>query len=187
MYRLIPWSEHMDLTKFYNKAKNKGFENNSSRQLLIDSFNNEAEKQVWILYYNNDPVGSVASHSFDIMGKNCYRICARTCVLTDELPITSLRTLKGITTHQNFTAQFFIPQCIKWAPKNANLYITSNESKIGSQKLVHEIFCPALEKINILTYCGTKEYRGMTQSIWKLNIDNFYKDLEKYKRWSLDV
>jgi hypothetical protein len=187
MYKLIPWSENLNLTEFYNKASLKGFENNSSQRLLVDSFNNEAKKQVWILYYNNNPVGSVAAHSFDLMGENCFRICARTCVFTDELPISSLRTLTGITTHQNFTAQFFIPQCIDWAPDDANLFITSNQSKIGSQRLVHEIFCPALEKTGILTYCGEKEYRSINQSIWKLNVDNFYEDLKKYKRWQLDV
>ena len=188
MYKLIPWSTDLDLADFYNKAKVKGFENNSSQQLLVDSFNNEAEKQVWILYYNDNPVGSVAAHSFDLMGSNCYRICARTCVFTDELPITHLRTVrKTIQQHQNITAQFFIPKCIDWAPDDANLYITSNESKTGSQRLVHEIFCPALEKTGILKYCGNKEYRGMNQSIWKLNVDNFYEDLKKYKRWSFDV
>lgn len=187
MYRLIPWSESMDLTEFYSKANASGFKNNSSQRLLVDSLNNETEKQVWILYYNNTPVGSVAAHSFDLMGKNCYRICARTCVFTDQLPFTSLRTLTGITTHQNFTAQFFIPQCIDWAPDDANLYITSNELETGSQRLVHKIFCPALEKTGILTFCGNKEYRGVIQSIWQLHVDNFLEDLAKYKRWSLNV
>lgn len=187
MYKLIPWSENLELTEFYKKAKDKNFKNNSSRQLLVDSFNNERVKQIWILYYNNNPVGSVAAHSFDIMGKDSYRICARTCVFTDNLPITSLRTLKGITTHQNITSQFFIPQCIKWAPQFANLYITSNDSKTGSQRLVHKIFCPALEKNGILTFCEHKEYRGLVQSIWLLNTDAFLKDLKKFKRWAVDV
>jgi hypothetical protein len=187
MYKLIPWSDDLNLAEFYDKAKNKGFDNNSSQKMLVDSFSNEFEKEIWIFYYNDKPVGSVAAHSFDVLGSKSYRICARTCLFTDELPITSLRTLTGITTHQNIVAQFFIPKCIEWAPHNADLYITSNESKTGSQRLVHKIFCPALEKKGILTYQKNIDYRGINQSVWKLNTEKFIEDLKRYKRWLLDV
>ena len=77
MYKIIPWSEDLDLTDFYRYCKDKGFINNASQKALIDCFRNEREWQVWILYYNDVAVGSVAAHSID----EGYRICARTCVL----------------------------------------------------------------------------------------------------------
>ena len=85
MYKIVPWSKDLDLTEFYQQAESRGFKNNSSQQALVDCFNNEKEKQVWILYFNNQPVGSVAAHSFDdVMGPDSYRIAARTCVFTDN-------------------------------------------------------------------------------------------------------
>jgi hypothetical protein len=187
MYRIIPWSIDLDLTEFYSTALQKGYVNNSSQRALINCFDKEKEKAVWILYYKDKPVGSVAAHSLDLFGENSYRICARTCVFTDQLPLNSLRTLKGITQHQNFTAQFFIPTCVEWAGKDKNLYISSNQSSEASQRLVHTVFCPALEKTGNLIYSGDYFYRGHTQSFWKLNVEKFYHDLEKYGKWEVNV
>jgi hypothetical protein len=187
MYKIIPWSPDLNLEEFYKTAESKGFLNNSNQKMLVDCFQKEREKQVWILYYNDLAVGSVAAHSLDLFGENSYRICARTCVFTDQLPLNSLRTLKGITQHQNFTAQFFIPTCVEWAGKDKNLYISSNQSSEASQRLVHTVFCPALEKTRNLIYSGDYFYRGHTQSFWKLDVKNFYTDLENYGRWQINV
>ena len=81
MYKIVPWSEELDLTKFYTIANAKGFSNNASQKMLVDSLAKEKEWNVWILYYNDNAVGSVAAHSFPEMGDNAYRIAARTCQL----------------------------------------------------------------------------------------------------------
>lgn len=187
MYRLIPWSKAIDLEVFYRRALAKGYTNNASQKMLVDCFENEISKQVWILYYNDSPVGSVAAHSLDIGEKNSFRIAARTCVFTDDLPINNLRTKNGILNHQNVTAQFFIPACIEWAGKENNLYITSNDSPEGSQKLVHRIFCPLLAEKGILKFSGEKFYRGHMQSFWKLDVEEFYQDLNRNKRWQMNT
>lgn len=187
MYRIVPWSESLDLTEFYNKAQSKGYINNASRSMLVDCFKNEKLKQVWILFYNDSPVGSVAAHSLDIYENNSFRIAARTCVFTDELPFDHLRTKNGILNHQNVTAQFFIPVCIEWAGKENNLYITSNNSPEGSQRLVHKIFCPLLAEKGLLKFSGEKFYRGHNQFFWKLDVEQFYRDLDRNKRWQMNI
>jgi len=183
MYKIIPWSNDIDLTDFYNTAASKGFINNASQKMLVDCFNNEREKQVWILYYNDRAVGSVAAHSFDEMGPNSYRIAARTCVFTDQLPLNTLRTSNQIVTHQHATSQFLIPACIEWAPKGSSLYITSNENDAGTQRLVHRIFGPAMEKSGQMKRVKDLFYRGTMQTVWQLFPDKFYEELGKYPRW----
>lgn len=184
MYKIVPWSPDLDLTEFYATAAAKGFENNSSQQRMIDCFNNEREHQVWILYYNDVAVGSVAAHSFDkIMGENSYRIATRTCVFTDMLPTDTLRTKNQIITHQHVTAQFLIPACIDWCPPDAKLYITSNENDAGTQRLVHRIFGPAMEESGQMKRIKEIEYRGTMQTIWQVFPDKFYAELEKHPRW----
>jgi hypothetical protein len=184
MYKIIPWNKDLNLNEFYENALLRGFENNSSQKMLIDCFNNEREKQIWILYYNNKAVGSVAAHSFDnIMGPNSYRIAARTCVFTNLLPTNSLRTKNQIVTHQHVTSQFLIPVCIEWAPKGSNLYITSNENDSGTQRLVHRIFGPAMEKSGQMARIKEIYYRGTNQTVWQFFPDKFYEELNKYKRW----
>jgi hypothetical protein len=183
MYKIIPWSRDLDLTEFYSFAKSKGFENNASQKMLIDSLAKEREWCVWILYYNDQAVGSVAAHSFPEMGEQCYRIAARTCVFTDLLPLNSLRTVNQIITHQHATSQFLIPACIEWAGQDKNLYITTNENDVGTQKLVHRIFAPAMVKNGQMEKIKDMNYRGSTQTIWKLNPIRFYEELNKYPRW----
>jgi hypothetical protein len=183
MYKIVPWTAELDLTEFYKNASARGFENNSSQRMLVDCFKNEREKQIWILYYKNVAVGSVAAHSFDEMGPNSFRIAARTCVFSDMLPIRSLRTKNQIVTHQHVTSQFLIPACIEWVPKGSDLYITSNENQVGTQRLVHNIFAPAMEKTGQMARIKDIFYRGTMQTVWQLFPDRFLSELEKYPRW----
>ena len=183
MYKIVPWSNEIDLTEFYTIANSKGFSNNASQKMLVDSLAKEKEWNVWILYYNDNAVGSVAAHSFPEMGDNAYRIAARTCIFTDMIPTSSLRTRNQIVTHQHVTSQFLIPVCIEWAPKGSRLFITSNESSIGTQRLVHRIFGPAMEATGQMKRIAQMLYRGTEQTVWQLYPDKFLEELAKYKRW----
>ncbi len=183
MYKIIPWSEELDLSEFYNAAEEKGFVNNASQKMLVDSLAKEKEWCVWILYYNNKAVGSVGAHSFPEMGDHAYRIAARTCVFTDMLPTNTLRTKNQIVTHQHVTSQFLIPACIEWAPQNSKLYITSNENEVGTQRLVHRIFGPAMESTGQMKRVKNLFYRGSEQTVWELFPDRFYEELNKHPRW----
>lgn len=186
MYNLVQWSENLDLAEFYESAKARGFENNSSQRSMIDCFRNEREWNVWILYYNNMSVGSVAAHSFDdVMGENSYRIAARTCVFTDKLPINNLRTKNQIITHQHVTSQFLIPACINWVPLESRIFITSNENEAGTQRLVHKIFCPAMESEGVMKKIKDVFYRETYQTVWEFFPKKFCEKLEKYRRWKI--
>jgi hypothetical protein len=173
MYKIIPWTPELDLTDFYRYCESKGFINNASQKAMIDCFGNECEWCVWILYYNDVAVGSVAAHSID----EGYRICARTCVLSELLPLNTLRTRNQIVTHQHVTAQHLMPACIKWVGDKADMYITSHPSEVGTQRLVHTVWGPSLEKTGVLTRSFEKDYRGHTQTFWKLNADVFLEQL----------
>lgn len=183
MFEIKKWSADLDLTDFYNTANAKGFLNNSSQQMLVDSLAKEKEWCVWILYYNDKAVGSVAAHSFPEIGDTAYRIAARTCVFSDMLPMNTLRTRNQIITHQHVTSQFLIPVCIEWAAKGSRLYITSNESNVGTQRLVHRIFAPAMEASGQMKKVKKMMYRGTEQYVWELFPDKFIEELERNVRW----
>ena len=176
MYKIVPWSESLDLTEFYNTAKTKGFINNASQQMLVDSLAKEKSWCVWILYYNDKAVGSVGAHSFPEMGPDAYRIAVRTCVFTDMLPMNTLRTRNQIVTHQHVTSQFLIPACIEWCPPWADMYITSNENSSGTQRLVHRIFGPAMESTGQMKRVKDVVYRGTNQTVWQLFPSKFYEE-----------
>jgi hypothetical protein len=187
MFEVRKWSPELDLTEFYATAKSKGFVNNASQKMLVDSLAKEKEWCVWILYYNNEAIGSVGAHSFPEMGPDAYRIAVRTCVFTDMIPgsySTGLRTINVITQHQNPTAQFLIPACIEWTPPWADLYITSNESSVGTQRRVHRTFGPALEKLAQMKSIKEIDYRGTKQTVWQLFPNEFLTALNNYPRWN---
>lgn len=187
MYKIIPFSDDLDLSNFYQEATIRGFANNSSKKALVDCFANEREKQIFILYLNDIAVGSVAAHSFDdVMGENSYRIAARTCVFTNYVDSNynkALRTISVITKHQNPTAQFLIPACLEWVPKGSNLYITSNENDVGTQRLVHTIFGPAMERQNVMKKIKEVFYRGSTQTVWQFFPEEFLTQLNNNRKW----
>ena len=186
MFEIVLWTKDLDLDEFYAEAARRGFYNNSSQKTMIDCLRNEKEWAAWILYQNNRAVGSVAAHSFDdVMGPNSYRICVRTCSFAEAVQRKSMITIKRlIAEHQNLTSQFFIPQCIEWCGKDKNLYITSNESKVGTQRLVHNIYFPTLVKSGVMSKIKDVHYRYTDQTVWQLNVDKFYEELNKYPKWS---
>jgi hypothetical protein len=186
MYQVVKWTPELDLAEFYATAEAKGFDNNASQKMLVDSLAREQDWCVWILYYNDKAIGSVGAHSFPEMGSNAYRIAVRTCVFTDHINETygaGLRGISVITHHQNPTAQFLIPACINWAPSGAELYITTNQSPVGTQRRVHTIFGPAMQKKGIMHPCKDMLYRGAIQTVWQLFPDKFLTDLENYPKW----
>lgn len=184
MFKLVPWSENLDLTDFYREAGRRGYENNSSQKTMIDCFCNETEWAAWILYQNKKAIGSVACHSFeDVMGPGSYRVLARCCILDGARENGGLMTARtAIAEHQNLTDQFLLPTCIEWA-KGKRIFATSNLSKVASQRLVHLIYFPTLEKMNLVTKIKEVHYRGTDQTVWEIHSDLFMKHLNLFNRW----
>lgn len=187
MYKITKWTSSLDLSDFYERAEAQGFYNNSSEERLIKSISKEDEWCVWILYNNETPIGSVAAHSLPEFGPNAYRILTRCCVLLEPEVFKSVRTKYVITQHQNINDQFYLPTCIDWAGKDNQLFATSNESEVASQKRVHRTYFPLLEKLNIVENWGELEYRGKKQTFWKYNVEEFENNLRKYPRWHLSI
>lgn len=176
LFRMVKWTPSLDLRSFYNRCKQRGFINNASEKALINSLRKEREWCVWILYYNNTAVASVAAHTIE----EGYRVCARTCVLSDLLPFKTLRTRKQIASHDHITAQYLMPTCIEWAKEP--MYITSHPSNVGTQRLVHTIWGPTMEKAGVVTRAFEKQYKNHMQTFWLLHKDVFMQQLAK-NRW----
>jgi len=184
MYRIQEYNQTLDLDDFYRLAHDRKFYNNDSKEKTIDTWKHMDRWQVWFLYFDDQIVGSIAAHSLEELGVlgDAYRIAARTCTFDDlTKQRTSLRTANTIIAkHQNLTAQFLLPLCIEWAGKDKDLYISSNENDTGTQKYVHRLYCPGLRKIGILEDPVDLEYRRAIQSFWRLNVDEFYNQMENY-------
>lgn len=186
MYKLISWSPDIDMSEFYAEAARRGFENNANQKILVDSISKSEQWNVWLLCYNDRVVGTSAAHSLPELGDRAYRICARTCVLTNWLGgaySRGLRTRSVITKHQNPTAQFFIPAQIAWAKLDSELYISTNSSNVASQQSVNNTFAKLLEKTGVLTLTTNIVYRGHKQNFWKVNTQLFLEQLDTMSRW----
>jgi len=184
MYTIQEYNENIDLSSYYKLAHDRGFYNNDCKEKLIDTWVHMNRWKVWFLYFNDQIIGSIAAHSLEELGilGDAYRIAARTCTFDDLTgQRNTLRTANTIIAkHQNLTAQMLLPLCIEWAGKDKNLYISSNENDTGTQKYVHRLYCPGLQKIGILEKPIELEYRGAIQSFWKMNVDEFYQQMESY-------
>ena len=184
MYTVVNWSEDLNLTEFYAEAERRGFDNNASQKAMIDCFRNEPEWAAWILYQDNKAIGSVAAHSFDVMGKDCYRVLARTCTFGTARPTGGLITPKKlIAEHQNLTDQFLLPACLAWT-KNKQVFATSNESTVASQRLVHRHYFPTLAKLGIVEHVCDMLYRNTEQTVWQIHPEKFFANLAHYPRWT---
>ena len=186
MFYMKEWSEDLDLSEFYLTCAEKGFTNNLSEKVLIDPLRKEKEWNCWILHCDDDPIGSVAAHSFDdVMGPNTYRILARTCAFKKYAPNKGMFKNKVMIEHQHFTDQFFVPACIEWAGDH-RVFATSNsigDTPVKSQRFVHNHYFPMLEKLGLVTKIDTIMYKNTLQSIWEIHKKAFLQRLNEYPRW----
>jgi len=183
-FKLVEFNYDLDLSSFYKEAANRGYINNSSQAKMIDCFKHERAWKVWILYENQTPCGSMGSHSLDIMGPNAYRICARTCFFTNFNINKGLISKKEfLDTLQHPTLQFLMIACIEWAGLDKDLYVTTNNSKEGSQRRAHHTWAPLMTKIGFLEKTIEQNYRGHMQTFWKLNTDIFLEAISRNPRW----
>lgn len=184
MYKIVEWSEQLDLTEFYSEATQRGFINNSSQKAMIDCFRNEREWNAWILYNGNRAIGSVAAHSFDDVMPGGYRVLTRVCTFAEERKDKGLITPKRLVAeHQNLTDQFLLPQCIKWVNNRGRIFATSNASKEASQRLVHSYYFPTLAKIGIVSKIKEVHYRHTNQTVWEIHPNAFLENLERFSKW----
>ena len=183
-FEIKKWEPNLDLTEFYTRASQRGFVNNADQKSMIDCFRNEREWNAWVLYYNENPVGSVAAHSFDIMGPDSYRVLTRVCTFGEQRNHKGLiKTKKLVAEHQNLTDQFLLPACISWTGCEKNLYATSNNSSEASQRLVHKFYFPTLEKIGLVKRKTEVKYRGLKQTVWQIFPKEFLNHLNQFPRW----
>lgn len=184
MYKIQEYQRNIDLSSFYQRCLEKGFMNNASPKRLIDTFEKQKFFKLWILFYKDTPVGSTVAHDFDeVMGENSYRICARTCVLSDMLPIKHIRTKDGIINHQNVCSQIFIPVILRSLPLHSRCYITSSDKDEASMKQVNGIWAKLLSRQGVLEPVKDIFYRGANQTVWQLNTESFLAQLEQHPRW----
>ena len=73
-----------------------------------------------------------------------------------------------------------VPVCIEWLGRDKDLYLSTNENHIGTQRYVHNIACPVWRDIGVLDNPIELEYRGAIQSFWRVNVDEFYRQMEIY-------
>lgn len=183
-YRCIEWSADLDLTEFYSECKRRGFENNTSQQLMIDTFNVEGDVKAWILYNDNTVIGASVLHKLPILGVKSYRIGARTASFSEHNPKLGLLTKKGLIQElQSLTAQFFIPAQINYLGHDKDMFISSNDSIVATQRLVHRVWCPEMQRMGLLSEHCEIEYRGHVQKFWKVDTIEYMKRLDMFPRW----
>lgn len=190
MWKIETYDGSQDLTNFMAEAEKKRYYNNSDPNMLLSSLKNEEEATLFLLYNNDNIIGTVVSHRLkgvEILGKNSYRIGARICVLShlvqgDRLH-TSMRNLRNAPRpHDHPSAQFLIPACIEHCGRDNPLYISTHASPIAKQRAVHTRWAPEWRKQGFLEDPIELEYRGTFQSFWKFKVDAYYKEMED-ERW----
>ena len=186
MFELKLYNNDIDLSDFYKEAEKKKFYNNSSQEMLIDYISKYEDSKLWLLFYNKKVVGTVVAHrlrELGILGKDAYRIGARTCVLTHLIGKQRVKSLKGKTDiHYSHASQFLLPACIEGVGKDKPLYLSTHTGNVGSQNKVHNFWAKHFQIAGVLENPIELEYRGSFQTFWKVNVDKFYETL-RLSRW----
>jgi hypothetical protein len=182
MFKLEVYNGTQDLTEFYKQAEQRKYYNNSNHNMLIDYIAKHKDSTLILLYFNQQVVGTVVVHSLadlGILGKNAYRIAARTCILTHLITghrqHTTLRRIKDVP-HDHPTSQFLIPACFKLLG-NVPMYISTHPGGVGKQNAVHKIFTRVWNDLGLLKNPMELEYKGSFQTFWRVDTDRILETL----------
>ena len=184
MYRFEIYNGTQDLTQWYKDAEEKGYYNNSNKEMLVDWVEKHEDATLFLLYYNEHIVGNSVVHSLKelgILGKNAYRIGARTCLIRDRIDGGRVYApANGPVNHH--TVQMLLPVCIEHVGRDKPVYISTHEGGVGSQDRVHKVWTYFTNKLGITGDSIDLEYKGAFQTFRRIDVDRMY-DLLKEARW----
>jgi len=184
MYKFEIYDGSQDLTQWFKDAKEHGYYNNSSKEMLIDYIAKYEDATLFLLYYNDRIVGNSVVHSLkelSILGKDAYRIGARTCLIRDHIDGNRVYApANGPVNHH--TVQMLLPVCIEHVGRDKPVYISTHEGGVGSQDRVHKVWTYFTNKLGITTDSIEIEYKGTFQTFRRIDVDRMY-ELLKEARW----
>jgi hypothetical protein len=168
---IVPITDNLKpkLRSFCQKAKELGYQNNSSLEAMKFDWCHELGK--WFCAIEDDNIVAVAGcHPLPEVSPNAWRILFRGC----ELP--NKKSYKGLSKYNWFSVTWreFIPYFIEWCPSK-ELYITTNidnEHSNGKVARNHKLM-GLLAKQNILNKHRDMVLYYTDQTVWKLNISEY--------------
>ena len=184
MYKFEIYNGSQDLTDFFEGAEAKGFYNNSSKEMLIDYIAKYEDSTLHLLYFKDRIVGTSVSHSLKelgILGKNAYRIAARTCVLNDRIDGERAHAVHNYrhSPMNHWTSQMLTPVCMYHVGLDKPMYISTNTNEVGSQSKVHRIWSSIMHKQGYLKDPIELEYRGLFQTFWRVDVEFYLNKLNE--------
>ena len=184
MYRFEIYDGSQDLTQWYKDAEEKNFYNNSSDEMLVNWVKKQEEGTLFLLYYKDNIVGNSVVHKLsglDILGKNAYRIGARTCLIRDKIDGGRVYApANGPINHH--TCQMLLPVCIEHVGRDKPVYISTHEGGVGSQDRVHKVWTYFTNKLGITTDTLELEYKEKFQTFRRIDVERMYQLLRE-DRW----
>jgi hypothetical protein len=174
MYKIVQWRQNLNLSTFYEKALAKQYMNNINQEVMVNQLKNENVWKGFVLYRDLDPIGFTSLHSiFDIDPKG-YRILCRTALIESPERVISRDSVRK---HKHLTSRYLAPACLNSV--EGNCYISTNKSKVASQRLVHNIFMPIWKEMGIAEDVFKTNYRGHEQTFWLINKQAFLESLDE--------
>ena len=181
MWKIEIYNGTQNLEQWFQDAASKKYHNNSSKETLLDYLQNEEDTTLFLLYNNDRIVGNFVTHklrSLGILGANAHRIAARMCVINDFIEgprkISGMRSLNNTNYHDHINHQFLYAVGIKYLGLDTPMYVSSHPSSVGSQKIVHNKYCPKLKEFGLLHEPIELEYRNHFQFFWKLDTNKWW-------------
>jgi len=189
MFTVIPYSASLDLSEFYQNAREQGFYRHTDPSVF--DYDRELRAQVWIIYKDNRPIGSFAAHTAfprpEFKGQIAYMIWNSMCIL-DHTPIGVFGPKTFHYGHQNIMSQIVSPVCIRWVyeqegTEDINMYSAFIENRPPPYNKVANKFHQRYQKSGYVTAYKTSVIGADTVQWWTVNHKLFMKDSDRAEKW----
>lgn len=174
--------DYYELSKFCKKCNYYNFNNNKDfKSLKIDKFE-QGKIDYYLIIENDKIVGITGVDDLSHILENTKRILYRTCILPEFKPPN--KNLSYAKFHMNWIPWSHITPIMIKDNINYNLVFTTNNDSnnvdnSGRMFRVHNSL-KNLIKYNIIINIGTHNIYYTKQTVWEINIDNYFYYRKKF-------
>ena len=191
MFNIIQYSDQLDLSEFYQNARDQGFFRHADPSVF--DYDRELRAQAWIIYKDNKPIGSFAAHTAfprpEFKGQLAYMIWNSMCILQHE-PIGKFGPRAFHYGHQNIMSQIVSPVCIKWVYEqegtdDINMYSAFIENRPPPYNKVADKFHHRYRQSGYVQFYQTSQIGADTVQWWSVDHKLFMRDHEASQKWPI--
>jgi hypothetical protein len=190
MFKVIEYNPSIDLKPYFKQAYEEGYILHTTPRIFTQL--GEPVNKSWLVYQSGRIISSFSVRSLTNVFPDSpqkFSVAKNMCVLSHQTSETRKSIKSFFTEMQNFPQQVAFPTCFKWLESNYGsnfeALVTVDTDKIYPYSRGDQILEGYSRFQNVITKMDTRVINHKNVSIWRYDVEKFWKLYNSYPRWDV--